>query len=403
MNIFIKPINKITFEDVERFCQEKIGENIRIEYKEKFPENKKLAKEIASFANTHGGVILIGVAEKDRKPIYPVKGIEYKEGFYEKITSICLKNIDPPVFPEVQVCQKKDNPKIAVIVIRVEESDLAPHWVENGTKVYIRAQAQNEPILAHYEDIEWLRNRREKAIKNKNRLLERAEKRYTGHTEYKNPLFLHSLPVFLKIHIIPLFPSKILIEPLKIKELKFLQTQGLGHFYNYAHITLNEGLIFKYIIKYNGDNYRLSHMEINQYGLVWYKENLELEQGKILPFHILHNLYQVFLLGGKFYQEIGYWGILETELTLEGIQNKQVYIDERTKLRYLLPFKVEGPLDNNFKITKQLKPAELNENLDIITLEFYKEALWSLNASFLAKGTLLNEFLKEVKRDFPFP
>jgi hypothetical protein len=41
MSIFTKPIDKITFKDVERFCREGIPEGVKIEYKEDFPSNKK--------------------------------------------------------------------------------------------------------------------------------------------------------------------------------------------------------------------------------------------------------------------------------------------------------------------------------------------------------------------------
>ncbi len=106
MSIFVKPINENEFEDVEVFCDEQIEENRRLEYKKAFSskdEKKQIAKEISAFANTHGGIILVGVGEKDRKPKLPIDGIVYVKGLNEKVTSIALKNIYPPVFPETKV------------------------------------------------------------------------------------------------------------------------------------------------------------------------------------------------------------------------------------------------------------------------------------------------------------
>ena len=58
--LFTKPQNEITFADVENFCQE-FGEGVRVEYKR---EIKHVPKIVSSFANTHGGVFIIG-AETD--------------------------------------------------------------------------------------------------------------------------------------------------------------------------------------------------------------------------------------------------------------------------------------------------------------------------------------------------
>ena len=189
MSIFLKPINEIEFKDVEAFCNEQVEENHRVEYKKTFSskdEKKQIAKEISSFANTRGGIILVGIGEKDRKPKLPIEGIDYVEGFNEKVTSIALKNIYPPVFPETKVCKFGYNLEKAVVVIRVQESDETPHTVERTTGIYVRVDSQNEPQRARYEEIEWLMNRRKKAVENRERLLMRAEERFNNQPTREN-------------------------------------------------------------------------------------------------------------------------------------------------------------------------------------------------------------------------
>jgi predicted HTH transcriptional regulator len=183
MSIFVKPINEIEFEDVRAFCDEQIEENRRLEYKRAFSskdEKKQIAKEISAFANTHGGIILVGVGEKDRKPKLPIDGIDNVRGLNEKVTSIAFKNIYPPIFPEIQVCKFGDNLEKVVVVIIVQESDETPHTVENTTGIYVRVDSQNEPQRAPFEEIEWLMNRRKKAVENRERLLRRAEERFNN-------------------------------------------------------------------------------------------------------------------------------------------------------------------------------------------------------------------------------
>lgn len=53
--LFTKSKDEIMFADVEEFCRE-FGEGVRVEYKR---EIKHIPKIVSSFANTHGGVIMI--------------------------------------------------------------------------------------------------------------------------------------------------------------------------------------------------------------------------------------------------------------------------------------------------------------------------------------------------------
>ena len=94
--LFTKEITKITFEDVVNFCNQQISESVSLDYKKDFPSD--LEKTISAFANTMGGLVIIGVGDKDSKPKLPVKGLEYQEGFRERVNSIILGNIYPPIF-----------------------------------------------------------------------------------------------------------------------------------------------------------------------------------------------------------------------------------------------------------------------------------------------------------------
>jgi len=64
MSIFTEPINEISYENVISFCQQGIGESVNLDYKKDFPASG-LEKTISAFANTFGGVIIIGVEDKD--------------------------------------------------------------------------------------------------------------------------------------------------------------------------------------------------------------------------------------------------------------------------------------------------------------------------------------------------
>ena len=62
------------------------GENLKVEFKQRFSEHEKIAKEIIAFANTSGGVIIFGI--NDNGKIYGVQSEkEVTELLKETITN----------------------------------------------------------------------------------------------------------------------------------------------------------------------------------------------------------------------------------------------------------------------------------------------------------------------------
>jgi predicted HTH transcriptional regulator len=126
------------------------GENQQVEFKRKFTEPEKIAKEMIAFANTQGGRILFGI-DDDKK----VVGVESEKGEIEYIDLAAKFYCEPQLNFTIDIMHiyRKD-----VIVLNIPESTRKPHrLIENGkedgddTKVYIRVkdksvQASNETI-----------------------------------------------------------------------------------------------------------------------------------------------------------------------------------------------------------------------------------------------------------------
>jgi hypothetical protein len=154
-------------------------EGLRVEYKSTFDESvkKKLPKIVSSFANSQGGVLIVGVRTDKGIPRPPFEGFEAtgREEYPLTIESICIKGIHPPVFPRTTVV--KDGTR-TFLVVEVEESGEAPHAIENSRMVYVRTGNASEPYdLATVDGIIDLVKRRKEPLEFRNRILANAEQR----------------------------------------------------------------------------------------------------------------------------------------------------------------------------------------------------------------------------------
>lgn len=125
--LFPKPISDLTFGDIKEFC-ERFNENTRVEYKFTFDDSvkRKLPKVLSSFANSYGGILIVGVNAPAGVPLEPFEGILFTErepGL--TVQSICRDNIFPeiPLYTSVVSSQVSDK---GFLVLQVNESPKAP-------------------------------------------------------------------------------------------------------------------------------------------------------------------------------------------------------------------------------------------------------------------------------------
>lgn len=110
------------------------GEGEDVDFKQTVTAPHKIAKTIASFANTKGGKILVGV--KDDKTIVGVDPEEEKYILETAADFYC----DPPVRIQFEEIEDEEEDRIVLVVI-IEESKDKPHFIKNKHEkriVYIR-------------------------------------------------------------------------------------------------------------------------------------------------------------------------------------------------------------------------------------------------------------------------
>lgn len=180
MNLLTIPLDEVTHDDLLNFCEEKHIEDIDLDYKADFPSD--LARLLSAFANTQGGLAIIGVEEegKTRLPVCPPKGIdEDADVARQKIQNIAFDAIYPPLEPAIRAVGIPNSERV-VVLIRVHASNLV-HAVDRRKRIYIRSQDNNRGYsLANLTDLQWLWDKRESSIQLREKFLISAESRAKG-------------------------------------------------------------------------------------------------------------------------------------------------------------------------------------------------------------------------------
>lgn len=183
IDLFNADLDNITFPDIELFTgihlkgssrpeNERPPEGIRLDYKTDMPDD--LGKTVTAFANTYGGIIILGVDEseyspdgKKQKQNIPkaIPGIKKGGDIKSRITNMIVTTVYPrPYFSISRPVEIPDQPDRAVVVIRVEESWTTPHMSikANKNEIMIRVNDNNFPASLH--EIESLFERRKSRV-----------------------------------------------------------------------------------------------------------------------------------------------------------------------------------------------------------------------------------------------
>ncbi len=386
----LKP-EEVNFEKIEAFCKEQIPEGETIEYKRAFPSDAtRLAKSISAMANTHGGIILIGVKanETTNTPIMPIQGIKLTEGLEEKITSICLRNIYQPYFPSVKICdfKNKRGENRAVVFIRVYQSDQTPHAINSNTDVYLRIKSQNEPFRkATVDEIEWLRDKRKKAVELRETILARAQERYDALSA--RLLDGPRRQRFRMSFVTPLFCNQQIISRYELFERLLDKLRGHGFDLQASNLqrigkTGNEALYYFEAAEGNGETRKyVQYGEFSTYGLVLRRESLWEDcrpafYEKFNADSFIRQAYETFKTAMLFYSAAGYNGMIRVGIDVRGFRNREIVrVDRSSPMGEELIARNE--VENEFSFTQNLLAQELEEKLDSVILEIYRQFLFT--------------------------
>ena len=253
--MFNTPLAQVNFDQIIRFC-ETFPEGVRVEYKR---QPADIPKVISSFANTAGGIWVIGVETDPATNMarFPLIGMPRAPGVEEQIVQSAHTGIYPAFTPDVRVFEVPGESDRIVVVVKVLESIEAPHAIENSTRVYIRVASITPPYdLAEIDRIEYFLKRRQEPERRREELINQAAT--------KSP---HQRIRLIRVIVAPLFPRGVLIGHDTLYErAEHLELQRMPYLTEFRRI--HEGLMSSSHVQ----RHIAHHFVVNIYGIAFFEE-----------------------------------------------------------------------------------------------------------------------------------
>jgi hypothetical protein len=400
MSIYTTPISQLKASDLAELLQEKAVENTRLEFKREVPDKDETLKKITSFANTFGGSVVIGAAAQSKDGrIEDLVGVDEVPGYKQKIVDWCFKECSPPVMVDVSgpIPTPNNNGKVCY-VISVEESEVAPHFINGRKGLWIRTNefsGRFEAALANENELQQLLHRRQLVLDRRRSIVERARKRFdiylsTLPTELNNPNILGAV---FELCLVPRFPAKQVCKQEQIAEhlasVRYPTYRGNG-FPRYE-----EGLMTQYesaIIRQPLNN--VSLLETNVWGMVFYAARLDETDHPSNSKNALTGIHLYEFVGyllmflkhaADLFRRTGLIGPILVDASLRSIRDRR-WVFAHQFVPGMTPIGTTRPpsgIDDEFALSVPTTVEHLSANLNSVAMEILRSVFFSLDWSGL--------------------
>ncbi|MCE1188087.1 MAG: ATP-binding protein [Ignavibacteria bacterium] len=209
------------------------GESLTCEFKLHFSSHEKIARELIAFANTSGGVLILGVEDNGS-----IVGVASEKSEAELINQVVNDYCVPPVSIDIQYI-KLDGKELVVVI--VPESKNKPHRIQDYKE---KLEIQNAQVYVRVND---------KSIQASKETIRLLKTEYTD-----DPLKLYSLGHIEKAVFIYLEQK----EKISVAELCGLCNISGRRASRTLVNMVRAGIMLKHT-KENGDEYFTARLEIN--------------------------------------------------------------------------------------------------------------------------------------------
>jgi predicted HTH transcriptional regulator len=130
----------------------KRGESSKVQFKERLPHIDSLAHEFIAFSNTQGGLLLLGINDKNGD----LKGLSFSEIQLSnsQIVNAASNKIFPPICVVTETITIKDQ---NIIAVKIEEGSSKPYKDRNGI-IYVKNGSDKRKVTSNEELARLLRD-----------------------------------------------------------------------------------------------------------------------------------------------------------------------------------------------------------------------------------------------------
>jgi hypothetical protein len=190
MSIFGKPVADMLASDLLELVTNNAVENLRLEFKREIPTKDETLKKLTSFANTIGGLVVVGAeAGSSDGRISAVSGVDPKAGYKQTVVQWCFDGVSPPL--DVDVSDAIALPGAGgrvCYVLGVREREYAPHFLNGRRGAYVRTNefsSRYDAQLANENELRHLAGRRQLVRERRAMLVQRSRDRFETFVNQK--------------------------------------------------------------------------------------------------------------------------------------------------------------------------------------------------------------------------